>query len=117
QATNRHAKVADRSADVVKPLSRYLVRLSVAEERDGTDAETHGLLAEDHIADGIEIFAQGQILVYGLNTVLPRRSWRQVGDLFLTQPECPRVRLMNAAQDLHQGAFAGAVVADQTEHF
>ena len=61
------AEVRDPDADLVEPLLGESAAARLFRNADRADAEPHGLLTEDDVRDGVEVVAEREILVDGLD--------------------------------------------------
>ena len=89
-------------------------RLLAIDECERAQAKLHGLLAERDIGARVEVVAECEVLVDGLDPV-PRAPRRQALHLLLADPQLSGIGIVDSARDLDDGALSGPVVADQTE--
>ena len=80
-------------------------------------AEAARLAAEEEVARDIEIVAERQVLVDHLDAGGARIPRRREGRAPAVDQDLAAVGLLRAGEDLHQRRFAGAVVAEDAEHF
>jgi hypothetical protein len=71
---------------------------------------------EEHVVVDAQLVDQRQVLVDGVDAQRPGVVHRPQRQRLTVEEDLARVRLVEAAEDLHQGRLAGAVVADQPEH-
>ena len=84
------------------------------DEPERAEAQPQRLLAEQHVGDGVEVVAQREVLVHGLDAVLARRR-RAEAHRLAADADLAGVRRVQAAEDLDERALAGAVVADEAD--
>src|SRR5262249_4686214 len=102
-------------AELGQPPFRFSDRPAVIDESKGAKSEANPFLAEHDISRGAEIVAEFKILVDRLDAPVAGFLWSQVIDQVFVKPELAAVGLQKTAQDFDERAFAGSVVADQSD--
>src|SRR6266545_1750625 len=102
----------DPYAHVVEVLPGALAHDAVVEQRPA-----HDLAVEEHVVVDGQLVDQREVLVDRVDAEGPGVVHGLEGHLLAVDEEPPRIRLLEPAEDLHQRRLAGAVVADEAEHF
>ena len=102
----------DVDAQIAHHLARALEHLLAIDE----EAVADRLAAEIEVGRDVAHVDQREVLEHRRDAQLARRVRVGDPDRPAADLELAAVRLMNAAQDLDQGRFAGAVVADDRQH-
>src|SRR5581483_695667 len=101
--------------DVVEVLARELTHPSFVE--NAKRAELRQLVAQEQVLVDRQLWDEREVLIHGLDAVGPRRLDRVEADALSVDVDVAAVLLVETAQDLHERALAGPVVADESEHF
>ena len=100
--------------DVVEVLAGEPSHAALVEETDR--AELRQLVAQEQVQVHRELRDQRKVLVDGLDPVCAGVLDRVEADALAADEHLARVLLVEAAQDLDEGALAGSVVSDEPEH-
>ncbi len=111
----RHGELAHRGAgrdraldaELGQQLGRRLLHRAVVDERS-----PRWLAAEKDVLGDRPLGEEVELLVDDAHPPLLRLAGVAEADLFAVEEDRPRVGLIGADEDLHQGALAGAVLAD-----
>src|SRR5262249_23543202 len=115
EPARRRPVVVDADPDLVEPALREPRRLAPVEERDRPDPEPPRLVPEHDVRDRVEVVAQREVLVDGLDPERAGARRRERRQLLLSEPELATVGLVDPAEDVDERALAGAVVAAQRD--
>jgi hypothetical protein len=115
QPADAGVKVGQSRADRSETLPRQRPGLLLVREGERPDPEPDGFLPERDVRRSVQVVAQREILVDGLDPEPPSFVGRQALDLLFADPELTRVGVMQAAEQLDQRRLAGPVVAHQPE--
>ena len=91
------------------------LHLAVAEEGDAEDAAGE-LAAHEEVGDDVEVGAEREVLVDGLDAGGLGLALRGEAQLRAVEDEAARARALLAGDDLDQRGLAGAVVAEERHH-
>ena len=112
EAGHRRLQPRHVDADLIQGFAGPALHLADRQERQ---RGMRLLAAQEHVLEDGELVDQRQVLVDGVDPQRPRlvdaarRVW------LAPQEHLAPVRFLEAADDLHQGRLAGAVVAEQAE--
>ena len=104
-------QVRDIDLDVVEVLPGQGAHAPARQHAD--PAEGGDLTVEEQVFVHGQLRHQGEVLVHRLDAVGPGVLYGVEGDLLALHEDAARVRPLEPAQDLDQGALAGPVVAHQ----
>jgi hypothetical protein len=116
QTPNRHGQVRQADSEFINAFSCYRKRALCIQKFERPQLESNGLLTKHDVCCGVKIVTEREMLIYGFDSKLPRTRWADVLYFHLSKPDRTFVRLLDAAQDFNQGAFARPVLANQSEH-
>ncbi len=112
QRGDRDPHAGDADGEGVQQRAGPLLHRDLVE-----DGEAPDLPAEEEVADDIEVVAERQVLVDRGDAQLLGVLRPVDADRASLPLDRALVRLVHPGDGLHQGGLAGAVVADQGEHF
>src|SRR5262245_20634829 len=85
---------------------------------DLVEKATNGFLAsQEQVTDDIEVVAQGEVLIDGRDAELLRIEWAIDADGPAFPEDGSQISGADPGDHLDEGRLAGAVVADETDHF
>ncbi len=76
-----------------------------------------GLSPQEDVGGDVLHSREGEVLIDHLDPALADLAWRMAADVGAVEVNRAAIRLVDAGDDLHQGRFAGTVVADQSHDF
>ena len=120
-ARERADRAVDRRQMRAQPLD-HLCRLAVhlgLVDKAGNQAEQllHRLAAEEDVGGHVLLLGQRQVLVDHLDAELAPLAGIERQDVLAVELDRAGIGAVNAGDGLHQRRLAGAIVADQADHF
>jgi hypothetical protein len=118
QLANRMTHRRHSGAELADHRFRLLLDARAVDHADRRAEQPPGRLAPQEDVGGDVLHAgEGEVLIDHLDPALADLARRMAADIGAVEMDGAPVRLVDAGDDLHQGRFAGAIVADQGHHF